>query len=113
MLYLCTEQKTNTMIKEIQKQISVSDYKKFACFEYESETSPGYQLGDILYKEYPEEDNPEDTMEPEIGVVIQTFEDGDVRTDMWGMCCESEVSSATLEQIKKYRPSLMEYLLIK
>lgn len=101
------------MIKEKRKPISVSDHKRFACFEYENETSPGYQLGDILYKEYPEEDNPEDTMEPEIGVVIQTFEDGDVRTDMWGMCCESEVSQATLAQIKKYRPNLMEYLLIK
>jgi hypothetical protein len=101
------------MIKEKRKPISVSDHKRFTCFEYENETSPGYQLGDILYKEYPEEDNPEDTMEPEIGVVIQTFEDGDVRTDMWGMCSESEVSQATLAQIKKYRPSLMEYLLIK
>jgi hypothetical protein len=101
------------MIKEKRKPISVSDHKRFACFEYESETSPGYQLGDILYKEYPEEDNPEDTMEPEIGVVIQTFEDGDVRTDMWGMSCDDEVSQATLAQIKKYRPSLMEYLLIK
>ena len=99
------------MIKE--KQISVSDHTKFACFEYESETSPGYQLGDILYKEYPEEDNPEDTMEPEIGVVIQTFEDGDFRTDMWGMSYESEVTPATLAQIKKYRPSLMDYLIIK
>jgi hypothetical protein len=101
------------MIKEKRKPISVSDHKRFACFEYESETSPGYQLGDILYKEYPEEDNPEDTMEPEIGVVIQTFEDGDVRTDMWGMSCDDEVSQATLAQIKKYRPNLMEYLLIK
>jgi hypothetical protein len=101
------------MIKEKRKPISVSDHKRFTCFEYENETSPGYQLGDILYKEYPEEDNPEDTMEPEIGVVIQTFEDGDVRTDMWGMSCDDEVSQATLVQIKKYRPSLMEYLLIK
>jgi hypothetical protein len=96
------------MIKEKQKQISVSDYKRFACFEYESETSPGYQLGDVLYKDYTGENQ-----EPEIGVVIQTFSDGDVRTDMWGMCCESEVTPATLSQIKKYRPSLMENLLIK
>jgi hypothetical protein len=95
------------MIKEKQKQISVSDHTRFACFEYESETSPGYQLGDILHKEYGED------QEPEIGVVIQTFEDGDFRTDMWGMSCEDEVTPATLSQIKKYRPSLMEYLLIK
>ena len=102
------------MIKEKQKQISVSDHKKFACFEYESETSPGYQLGDILHKEYDWEDEETgEKQEPEIGVVIQTFSDGDVRTDMWGMCCESEVTPATLSQIKKYRPSLMEFLLIK
>jgi hypothetical protein len=102
------------MIKEIQKQISVSDHKRFACFEYESETSPGYQLGDILYKEYDWEDEETgETQEPEVGVVIQTFSDGDVRTDMWGMSCDSEVSPATLVQIKKYRPKLMEFLLIK
>lgn len=102
------------MIKEKQKQISVSDHKRFACFEYESETSLGYQLGDILYKEYTDENNyTGENQEPEIGVVIQTFNDGDVRTDMWGMSCDSEVSPATLVQIKKYRPNLMEYLLIK
>ena len=95
------------MIKEKQKQISVTDHKRFACFEYESETSPGYQLGDVLYKEYGED------QEPEVGVVIQTFEDGDFRTDMWGMSCEDEVTPATLSQIKKYRPKLMEFLLIK
>lgn len=102
------------MIKEKQRQISVSDHKRFACFEYENETSPGYQLGDVLYKEYDWEDEETgEKQEPEVGVVIQTFSDGDVRTDMWGMCCESEVSPATLTQIKKYRPNLMEYLLIK
>jgi hypothetical protein len=95
------------MIKEKRKPISVSDHKRFACFEYENETSPGYQLGDILYKEYGED------QEPEIGIVIQTFEDGDVRTDMWGMSCDSEVSQATLPQIRKYRPKIMEFILIK
>lgn len=102
------------MIKEKRKPISVSDHKRFACFEYENETSPGYQLGVILYKEYTDENNyTGENQEPEIGVVIQTFEDGDVRTDMWGMSCDSEVSQATLEQIRKYRPKLMEFLLIK
>lgn len=99
--------------KQKQKQISVTDHKRFVCFDYESETSPGYQLGDVLYKEYSEHFDSEENQEPEIGVVIQTFSDGDVRTDMWGMSCDSEVSPATVEQIKKYRPNLMEYLLIK
>ena len=100
------------MIKEKQKQISVTDHKRFACFEYESETSPGYQLGDVLTKDYSKlyEDSEQGI---EVGVVIQTFEDGDVRTDMWGVSSDSEVTPATLTEIKKYRPKLMEFLLIK
>lgn len=83
--------------------MKVVDHNKFRKFEYENEVNPNkYQLGDILYKE---------EYQPEIGVVIQTFEDGDVRTDMWGMCCESEVSMATLEQIDLYRPELIQEIL--
>jgi hypothetical protein len=94
--------------------MKVVNHKKFCYFEYESEVNPNkYQLGDILYKDYTEENNyTGENQEPEIGVVIQTFDDGDVRTDMWGMCSESEVSLATLEQIKKHRLSLMEDILI-
>lgn len=94
--------------------MKVVNHKKFCYFEYESEVNPNkYQLGDILYKDYTEENNyTGENQEPEIGVVIQTFDDGDVRTDMWGMCSESEVSLATLEQIKKHRLSLIEDILI-
>lgn len=85
----------------------VTDHNKFRKFDYENEVNPNrYQLGDILYKEYTGENQ-----EPEIGVVIQTFDDGDVRTDMWGMCSESEVSLATLEQIDLYRPTLIQDIL--
>jgi hypothetical protein len=85
----------------------VTDHNKFRKFDYENEVNPNrYQLGDILYKEYTGENQ-----EPEIGVVIQTFDDGDVRTDMWGMCSESEVSFATLEQIDLYRPTLIQDIL--
>jgi hypothetical protein len=81
----------------------VTNYKNFCCFDYESEPSPKFQLGDVLFKNYTGE-------EPEIGVVIQTFGDGDFRTDMWGMSYESEVRPATILEIKKYRPKLMDSL---
>jgi hypothetical protein len=95
--------------------MKVVDHKKFCYFNYYSEPNTRrYQLGDILYKEYTDENNyTGENQEPEVGVVIQTFDDGDVRTDSWGMCCESEVSFATTDQIKKYRLSLMEDILIK
>lgn len=86
--------------------LNVKDHKKFSYFDYESEKSKGYQLGQILFKEYTGQ-------EPEIGVVIQTFEDGDFRTDMWGMGYESEVRPATLLDLKKYRPKLIDDLVIK
>lgn len=81
------------------------NHTNFCYFNYENETSPIYQLGDVLYKRY------ENDL-PEIGVVIQTFSDGDVRTDMWGMCSPSEVRPALLDEIKMLRPKLMEELLI-
>ncbi len=80
--------------------IKVKNHLEFRLFDYESEPSPKYQLGDVLYKEY-------DGEQPEIGVVLQTFSDGDVRTDMWGMCSESEVRYATIEDIEKFRPDLL------
>ena len=99
--------KSNYMLK-------VNNHKEFCYFEYESEVSPNYQLGDVLYKSYVDENNSTgENQPPEIGVVIQTFNDGDVRTDMWGMCSQSEVRPATIDDIKKYRNELMSSLLIK
>jgi hypothetical protein len=88
--------------------LKVKDHNKFRCFDYENETSPTYQLGDVLLKNYTGENQ-----EPEIGVVIQTFDDGDFRTDMWGMSYVSEVRPATLLDLKKYRPKLIDDLIIK
>lgn len=81
--------------------LQVNDHNKFRLFDYENETSASYQLGDILFKQY------ENDMK-EVGVVIQTFEDGDFRTDMWGMSYPSEVRPATIEDIKEFRPKLLE-----
>ena len=91
--------------------LKVKDHKQFCFFEYESETSPTYQLGDVLLKSYRDlyEDSEQDD---EIGVVIQTFSDGDFRTDMWGVSSISEVSPANLSDVKKYRPNLVDDLTI-
>jgi hypothetical protein len=93
--------------------LQVSDHKRFCCFEYQNEPSSTYQLGDVLFKDYVEESILKSRQKPQVGVVIQTFSDGDFRTDMWGMSSESEVRAATIKDIKKYRNDIMEYLLIK
>lgn len=85
--------------------IKVRDHNQFRLFQYENEPCESFQLGDILLKQY------DDTSCPiEIGVVIQTFSDGDVRTDMWGMCSPSEVRIPTYDEIVKYRPSLINHI---
>lgn len=91
--------------------LRVKNHKEFCHFEYESETSPTYQLGDVLTKDYSKLYKGSE-QGIEIGVVIQTFDDGDFRTDMWGMSSESEVSPSTILEIKKHRPKIMEHLLI-
>ena len=91
--------------------LKVKDHKQFCFFEYESETSPTYQLGDVLLKCNRDlyEDSEQDD---EVGVVIQTFEDGDFRTDMWGMGSESEVRLATFKDVEVLRPFLIKDLVI-
>ena len=91
--------------------IQVTDYKNFCYFDYENEISPKYQLGDILTKDYSKlyEDSEQGI---EIGVVIQTFSDGDFRTDMWGMSSESEVRPATFKEVEVLRPFLLKDLVI-
>lgn len=83
----------------------VRDHNEFRMFDYENEPCDTFQLGYVLVKEYDDERCP-----IEIGVVIQTFSDGDVRTDMWGMCSPSEVRHSTLKEIKKYRPKLLNHI---
>lgn len=87
--------------------LRVKDHNKYRLFDYENEVSYTYQLGDVLYKKY------EGDQSPEIGVVIQTFSDGDFRTDMWGMSSESEVRVATLTDVKNHRPDLLGDLIIQ
>lgn len=80
--------------------MKVRDHNKFRLFDYENQHNQyTYQLGDILTKK---------DDEIQIGVVIQTFDDGDVRTDMWGMCSESEVSMSNISEVEMYRPKLID-----
>lgn len=86
--------------------LRVKDHNKYRMFDYENEPCMTYQLGDVLLKKY------EDSDRPEIGVVIQTFSDGDFRTDMWGMSYYSEVVPAKLSDVKEYRPDLLLDLVV-
>lgn len=86
--------------------LKVRDHNKYRMFDYENEPCMTYQLGDVLLKKY------EDSDRPEIGVVIQTFSDGDFRTDMWGMSSYSEAVPAKLSDVKEYRPNLLLDLVV-
>lgn len=94
--------------------LKVKDHSKFALLDYISEPSTMAQLGEVYYKHTAEDTEMDQKEMHEIGVVIQTFEDGwgEFRTDMWGNGCLSEgIVPATLEQVKMYRPELLEDLL--
>ena len=80
--------------------ISVKDHNKFKLFCYTNYPNDTFTLGNVLLKE--------NDGSSEIGVVIQTFDDGDCRTDMWGNCSSSEVRAATLKDIEKLRPELLQ-----
>ena len=86
--------------------LRVKDHNKYRLFDYENEPSNTYQLGDVLLKKYDDESS------TEIGVVIQTFSDGDFRTDTWGMSSYSEVLRAKLSDVKEFRPDLLSDLII-
>lgn len=86
--------------------MQVKDHKKFCCFDYESDsTNKAFQLGDVVTKITEENDIP-----VEIGVVIQLHEDGDIRTDEFGNASPSEVELSSMDEIKTYRPKLIEDL---
>jgi hypothetical protein len=87
--------------------LKVYDHNKFRLFDYENEKSDGYQLGHIVTKVSEYEEDGETKTSTEIGVVIQTFSDGDFRTDMFGMASPSEVTPSTLEEIEVYRNDLL------
>lgn len=98
--------KTLSLVK-FPAPIRVKDHKKFCAFNYISEPSNTFQLGDVVAKHVLDEDYLP-TGEFAIGVVIQTFDASDFRTDMWGVDCISVgIWAATLEQITQDRKDLL------
>lgn len=91
--------------------MKVLDYKKFACFDYESKVSmkDDFELGDIVVR-YPDPEYDELDAKPEIGVILQVHQSNEFRTDMFGNCCSSEIELATKEEIEAYRPELLEFI---
>jgi formyltetrahydrofolate hydrolase len=83
-------------------EIKVKDHNQFRLFDYVNQPTGTFDLGDVLTKRY-------DDGTVEIGVVIQTFSDSEVRTDMYGV--DYNHTPSTLAEIKQYRPELLDFLL--
>lgn len=89
----------------------VKDHKEFTYDKqgYESQPTDVISLGAIV--KYQDDENPDTNND--IGVVIQTFDDGEFRTDMNGMTHISQVVPATLNDIEKYRPTILGHLTLQ
>jgi hypothetical protein len=83
--------------------VRVKNHYAFAKFEYDSYSIPEFKLGDVVTQVFEHG--------TEVGVVIQTHEDGDLRTDMFGNAGVDQVKLSTLEEVRKYRPDLEKDLL--
>jgi hypothetical protein len=71
--------------------------KNYTLFDYVSvDCKNDFRLGDVVRK----------LSDNEIGVVIQIHDENDLRTDMFGNECVDNLKLATLEEVKKSRPSL-------
>jgi hypothetical protein len=77
--------------------MKVLNHKNFAAFDYE-QTGDVSLLGDVVINK-----------RNEIGVIIQVHKDSDVRTDMFGNCCQSEIRLANLEEIEKFQPDILPH----
>lgn len=84
--------------------MKVNNHKDFACFDFDSNTCLRHELGDIVLKETVEETQ----TFIEIGVIIQIHGEGEYRTDMFGNCSLSEIRLATIGEIERCRPALLE-----
>jgi len=85
--------------------ISVRPKSVFTMYDYISEPCNTYKLWQVVFKEKEVEfeGNP-------IGVVIQTWGDGELRADMYGVVCHSEIRPATYAEIAQYHPDLLQKL---
>ncbi len=101
-----------TQIEQFQVvsgNLQVYNWRQFALFAYTQHYSHKftYKLGDVVLKTGDREKTPENPLGCSIGVVIQTHEDGDFRTDMFGNTSDVEVHPATREDVALYRPDLL------
>ena len=83
--------------------MKVKDHNKYRYFDYENHQTTTLQLGDIVTKVSEDE--------TEIGVVIQTWNDAEFRTDMFGNFDISEVHLSTMDEIRQFRSELIEDLI--
>ena len=87
--------------------MKVTNYRQFTMNSRSYDNAPNavvvYEQGDIVIR-YGDD--------VEVGVVIQVHSGGEVRTDMFGNECISNIKLATMEQIVLYRPELINYLLM-
>lgn len=85
--------------------ISIRPNSVFTAFNYVSQPCSMYALWNVVYKETEAEEgsNP-------IGVVIQIHDREELRADMYGNVCYSEIRPATYTEIAQYRPELLEKL---
>jgi hypothetical protein len=79
--------------------MKVKNHNKYRLFQYENYPSDTFQLGDVVFK------NSKDG--PEVGVIIQTHNSVDFRTDMFGNCSLDEITFASETQITELRPELL------
>jgi hypothetical protein len=81
----------------------VSNYLDFVKFNYVSEFDSDIELGDIVYRKLSDG-------QEEIGVIIQTYGNGEFHTDMFGNTNIKECSFARLKLIERIRPELLTKL---
>jgi hypothetical protein len=76
----------------------IVDYKLYALFNYVSNTGAGdtFTLGQVVIN-----------TRNDIGVVIQVHSKHEMRTDMYGNCCDTNSRAASIEEIKKHRLDLI------
>jgi hypothetical protein len=89
--------------------MKVYNHLDFARFDYDSGTSTLFALGDVVLKKADPDYNSDGD---EIGVIIQVHSEFEYRTDMFGNCCNSEIRIATLDEIEKYRPELLNDMIL-
>jgi hypothetical protein len=88
--------------------MKVKDYNKFRYFGYEdyydghTENTDKFHLGDVVILARGKR--------KEVGIILQCHGHNEYRTDWFGNCCETGIRFATIDEIKKYRPEIINEL---